>query len=87
MTLGPITDLSHRHIPGRHWTFTTNIVPRITSVTGAGGAAITDGADIDPGSLLTIKFNDVMEPITIRVNANGQQADLKWAADDRMGEI
>ncbi|HWO44790.1 MAG TPA: DUF3048 domain-containing protein, partial [Methylomirabilota bacterium] len=87
VTLGPITDLSHRHIPGRHWTFTTNIVPRITSVTGAGGAAITDGADIDPGSLLTIKFNDVMEPITIRINANGQQADLKWAADDRSATI
>ncbi len=87
VTLGPITDLSHRQIPGRHWTFTTNIVPRITSVTGAGGAAITDGVDIDPGSLLTIKFNDVMEPITIRVNANGQQADLKWAADDRSATI
>ena len=87
VTLGPITDLSHRHIPGRHWTFTTNIIPRITSVTGAGDAAITDGADIDPGSPLTVKFNDAMEPVTIRVNANGQRADLKWAADDRSATI
>jgi len=87
VTLGPITDLSHRHIPGRQWTFTTNIVPRITSVTGTGGAAVTDGSDIDPGTPLTIKFNDAMEPITIRVNVNGQQAELKWAADDRSATI
>src|SRR5229473_5156758 len=36
VTLSPITDLSHHHVPGGLWTFTTNIVPRITSVTGAG---------------------------------------------------
>src|SRR5207245_2224127 len=36
VTLSPITDLSHRRIPGSRWTFTTNIVPRITTVSGAG---------------------------------------------------
>jgi len=87
VTLSPISDLSHRHIPGSRWTFTTNIVPRITAVSGTGGAAITDGSDVDPGTPLTIKFNDAMEPITVRVNVNAQQADLKWAADDRSATI
>src|SRR3989475_4133133 len=87
VTLSPISDLSHRRIPGSRWTFTTNIVPRITTVSGAGGAAITDGSDVDPGTPLTIKFNDAMEPITVRVNVNAQQADLKWAADDRSATI
>jgi hypothetical protein len=87
VTLSAITDLSHHRIPGGRWTFTTNIVPHITSVTGAGGVAISDGAELDPGTQLTVNFNDAMEPITVRINVNAQQADLKWADDDRSATI
>ncbi|HEX9476790.1 MAG TPA: DUF3048 domain-containing protein [Candidatus Dormibacteraeota bacterium] len=86
VTLSPITDLSHHRIPGGRWNFTTNIIPRISSVTG-GGVALSDGSEIDPGTMLTVNFNDVMEPITIRVNIGTQQADLKWATDFRSATI
>ena len=86
VTLSPITDLSHHRVPGGRWTFTTNIVPRISSV-AAGGVALTDGSEIDPGTPLTIKFNDAMEPITIAVNIGTQPVNLKWAVDDRSATI
>jgi len=87
VTLGPLDDLSHHRIAGGRWVFTTNIVPRIMSVTGAGGTAIGDGVEIDPGTPLTVNFNDAMEPITIKVTIGTQQADLKWAADFRSATI
>ncbi len=87
VTLGPITDLSHHRIPGGRWTFTTNIVPRIMSVTATGGAALTDGSELDPGTPLTVNFNDTMVPATIKVTIGNVPADLKWAADDRSATI
>ena len=87
VNLAPITDLGHHHIQITHWSFTTLIVPRITSVTGAGGLALTNGAEIDPGTPLKINFNDAMERITIKVTLGAQIADLKWAADDRSATI
>lgn len=86
VTLSPITDLSHHRIPGGRWTFTTNIVPRITSVT-AGGAPISDGVEVDSGSSLTFNFNDVMETASIKMTIGTQPADLKWAADNRSATI
>ena len=83
VALGPITDLSHHRMPGGRWTFTTNIVPRITSVTAPGGAALTDGSEMDPGTPITINFNDAMEPTTIRVDVGTTQVNLTWAADAR----
>src|SRR5256712_4262345 len=83
VALGPITDLSHHRMPGGRWTFTTNIVPRITSVTAPGGAALTDGSEIDPGTPITIDFNDAMEPTTVRLDAGTTQVNLTWAADAR----
>jgi hypothetical protein len=87
VAMSPITDLSHHRVPGGQWTFTTNIVPRITAVTGAGGVALVDGSEIDPGTLLTINFNDAMEPMTVKVTVAAKLADLKWAADDRSATI
>ncbi len=86
VTLSPLTDLSHHRIPAGRWTFTTNIIPRIVSVTG-GGTALSDGLEIDPGTPLTVTFNDVMEPSTIKLTIGKQPADLKWAADNRSGTI
>jgi hypothetical protein len=83
VTLGPITDLSHHRVPGGRWTFTTNILPHITSVTTPGGVALDDGSEIDPGTPLTINFNDAMEPITVRVDLGATPANLRWAPDDR----
>ena len=81
VTLAPITDLGHRRIQATQWTFTTIIVPRVTSISGAGGAVLADGVEIDPGTPLKINFNDAMERITIKVTLGTQLADLKWAAD------
>ena len=86
VTLSPLTDLSHHRIPGGRWTFTTNIIPRIMSVTG-GGTALSDGLEIDPGTPLTVNFNDVMDPSTIKLTIGKQPVDLKWAADNRSGTI
>jgi Protein of unknown function (DUF3048) N-terminal domain/Protein of unknown function (DUF3048) C-terminal domain/Bacterial Ig-like domain len=87
VTVSPITDMSHHRVPGGQWTFTTNIVPRITGVTGAGGVALVDGSEIDPGTPLTVNFNDVMVPATIKVTIGANPADLKWAADNRSATI
>ncbi len=86
VTLSSITDTSHHRIPGGRWTFTTNIVPRIMSVTG-GDAALSDGLEVDPGTPLTVNFNDVMEPSTVKITLGTQPADLKWAADNRSATI
>jgi hypothetical protein len=87
VTLAAITDLGHHRVPATHWSFTTVIVPRVTSITGAGGASVADGNEIDPGTPLKINFNDAMEHITIKVTLGGQIADLKWASDDRSATI
>jgi len=87
VTLAPMTDQSQHRVPGGRWTFTTNIVPRISSVKGASGAALTDGSEIDPGTPITINFNDAMDPSTLNVTAAGKPANLKWAADDRSATL
>ena len=87
VSMKAIYDSSHHRVQAAHWTFTTIIVPRITSVAGPGGTALTDGAEIDPGTTLTLTFNDVMEPITIKVMIGTQIANLKWAPDDRSATL
>jgi hypothetical protein len=87
VTVNSLTDLSHHRVPGGQWTFTTNIVPRITAVTGAGSTALVDGSEIDPGTPLTINFNDTMEPMTVKFTIGTKLADLKWADDYRSATI
>ena len=86
--LKTIVDVGH-HVPLKSaaWTFTTIIVPRITSITESTGATITNGTDIDPGSILKLNFNDAMEPITIAVTVGAQTANLKWASDARSATL
>jgi hypothetical protein len=83
VSMKSITDKSQHHVRAAHWSFTTIIVPHVTSVSGADGKALTDGMEIDPGTTLKLTFNDAMEPVTIKVSLGTQVADLKWAADDR----
>jgi hypothetical protein len=87
VTLAPITDLGHHHVPGAYWTFTTLIVPSVSSITGAGGVALRNGSEIDPGTPLKINFNDAMEHISIKVTIGAQIAALSWAKDDRSATI
>jgi hypothetical protein len=87
VTLTAITDLGHHRVQPATWTFTTLIVPRVTSITGASDTVLADGAEIDPGTALKINFNDAMEHVTIKVTLGTQIADLKWAADDRSATI
>ncbi|HEV2216036.1 MAG TPA: DUF3048 domain-containing protein [Candidatus Dormibacteraeota bacterium] len=83
LTLRSFIDTTKHSVKARHWTFTTTIVPRITSVTGAGGAAITDGSEVQPGTTITFSFNDVMVPSTVKIILGTQPLTLAWAADSR----
>lgn len=87
MSLKPIYDVGHHRVNGGEWTFTTIIVPRVTSITASDGTALKDGMELDPGSGLKLTFNDAMEPVTIKVTVGGQIATLKWAADDRSATL
>jgi hypothetical protein len=87
VTMKAIYDVSHHRVQAARWDFTTIIVPRITSVAGPGGTPLTDGMEIDPGSTLKLNFNDVMEPVTIKVTIGTQIAALKWADDDRSATL
>ena len=83
VTMKPIFDVGHHRVQGSTWTFTTIIVPHVTSITGAAGTPLTDGTEIDPGTSLKLNFNDAMEPTSIKVTVGTQAVDLKWAADDK----
>ena len=84
VTLKPIVDVGHHRVQGTTWTFTTIIVPHITSITGPSGAPLSDGMEIDPASSLTLNFNDAMEPATVKVTLGATLiANLRWAAGDR----
>jgi hypothetical protein len=80
-TMKAVVDVGHHRVQGISWTFTTIIVPHVTSITGAAGSPLTDGMEIDPGTALKLNFNDAMEPTSIKVTIGTQAADLKWAAD------
>jgi len=85
VTMKPIFDVAHHRVQGTKWTFTTLIVPHVTSITApADTTPLTDGMEIDAGATLKLNFNDAMEPATIKVTLGGAQvADLKWATDDK----
>ncbi|MHB8588755.1 MAG: DUF3048 domain-containing protein [Candidatus Dormibacteraceae bacterium] len=83
VTLKPIFDVGHHRVQGSTWSFTTLIVPHVTSITGPAGTPLTDGTEIDPGTTLKLSFNDAMEPETMKVTVGAQVADVKWATDDR----
>jgi hypothetical protein len=83
VTMKAIVDVGHHRVQGNSWTFTTIIVPHVTSISGAAGSPLTDGMELDPGAALKLNFNDAMEPTSIKVTVGTQVADLKWAADDK----
>jgi Protein of unknown function (DUF3048) N-terminal domain/Protein of unknown function (DUF3048) C-terminal domain/Bacterial Ig-like domain len=83
VSMKTIVDGGHHRVQGNSWTFTTLIVPHVTSITSAAGAPLTDGMEIDLGAALKLNFNDAMEPTSIKVTIGTQVADLKWAADDK----
>jgi hypothetical protein len=83
VTMKPIVDVGHHKVQGASWTFTTIIVPHVTSITGPAGSPLIDGAEIDSGATLKLNFNDAMEPTSIKVTLGTQIADLKWAPDDK----
>jgi hypothetical protein len=83
VTMKSIVDVGHHRVQGGNWTFTTIIVPHVTSVTGPAGTPLIDGAEIDSGTTLKLNFNDAMETTSIKVTLGTQVADLKWAPDDR----
>jgi hypothetical protein len=87
VTVKPIIDVGHHRIPGSTWTFTTLIVPHVTSIAGAAGSALADGTEIDAGTTLKLSFNDAMEPLTMKVTLSGQVANVTWATDDRSATV
>jgi DUF3048 family protein/Big-like domain-containing protein len=87
VSMKTLVDAGHRTVHGATWSFTTIIVPRITSVTTTGGAAVSDGSEVDPGSILKFSFNDAMVPETFKLAEGAQPAALKWAGDDRSATL
>ena len=87
VTMKPIIDVGRHRVQGSTWTFTTLIVPHITSITGADGVPLADGTEIDPGTTLKLNFNDAMEPITVKVTVGTQVVNLNWATDDRSATV
>ena len=87
VTIKPIVDIGRHRVQGSTWTFSTLIVPHVTSITGTAGTPLTDGTEIDPGTTLKLNFNDAMEPTTIKVTFGAQVVDLKWATDDRSATV
>jgi hypothetical protein len=83
VALDGLTDLGHRPVKAIHWTFTTNIVPRVVSVTTPAGAALADGNEIDPGTPLQLNFNEPMDQGSVSVTIGTKVASLKWSADGR----
>ncbi|TMC08790.1 MAG: DUF3048 domain-containing protein [Chloroflexi bacterium] len=87
LALRSFTDTSRHQVKAAHWTFTTTIVPRIASVTGAGGAPITDGSEVQPGTTITLAFNDVMVPTTVKMTLGAKALTLNWAKDSRSATV
>ena len=87
VTLKPIIDVGRHRIGGAQWVFTTNIIPRITSITGPGGVELGEGSEILPGTVLTINFNDAMDTSSISIAMRSKPATLKWAADSRSATL
>ncbi len=87
VTMKPIVDVGRHRVQGSTWTFTTLIVPHLTSITGLGGAPLKDGGEIDPGTILKFNFNDAMEPTTVKITLGTQVVNLTWAADDRSATV
>jgi hypothetical protein len=81
VSLKPIYDIGHHRVGASQWTFTTNIIPRVTAITAGDGSPLKDGMEIDPGVTMKLSFNDAMEPVTIKVTVGTQVATLKWATD------
>jgi hypothetical protein len=48
VTMKPIVDVGHHRVPGSTWSFTTLIVPHVTSITGPAGTPLANGTEIDP---------------------------------------
>ncbi len=87
VTMSAISDLGHHKVKAAQWTFTTNIEPRVLSITAAAGVVLADGGEIDPAAPLQINFNDAMNPTTVSLTLGTKVAALKWAADSRSAAI
>ena len=87
VTMKPIVDVGHHRLPGSTWSFTTLIVPHVTSITGTAGTPLTDGTEIDAGTTLKLNFNDAMEPETMKVTLGAQVVNATWAADDKSATV
>jgi DUF3048 family protein/Big-like domain-containing protein len=87
VTLQPFYDTTRHQVKGVQWSFTTTIVPRITSVTGPNGAPITNGSEIQPGTTITIAFNDAMVTSTVKMMLGKEPLTLSWAPGSRVATV
>lgn len=87
VVLHQFTDTTKHPVKGARWTFTTTIVPHISSVTGASGAPISDGSEVQPGTTLTLTFNDTMVPTSVKVMMGDHPLTLTWAKDSRSATV
>jgi hypothetical protein len=86
VTLNALVDLGHHPVKATQWTFTTNIQPRVLSIT-AGSAGLIEGGELDPAAPLQINFNDAMDQETVNVTLGTKVASLKWSDDGKSASM
>lgn len=87
VTLNALVDLGHHPVKATQWTFTTNIQPRVLSITAPGGAGLIEGGEIDPAAALQINFIDAMDQETVSVTLGTKVAGLKWSVDGKSASM
>jgi hypothetical protein len=82
----PFKDGGH-DVQARTLTFTTTIVPRVTTVTTDSGAGVADAADIPAGTKLVLNFNAPMNQPSVQLQVNGSASNLAWGQDGKSATL
>jgi hypothetical protein len=74
-------------VSARAWTFTTTILPRVTTYLDDQGNDLVPGASVEQGHNLILFFNTWMQPDQTFLTVNGQAAKLAWSNDGRLANL
>jgi hypothetical protein len=83
VTLAAFEDAGGHAFKRSAWHFTTTILPRVLSLTPAGGQALADGGELEIGTRATLAFNDAMNSARTTLHGNGGPLALTWAKDGK----
>ena len=74
-------------VNSRAWTFTTTLLPRVTTYIDDQGNDLVPGASVEQGHDLNLEFNTWMLTDQTVVTANGQAAKVIWSHDGRQAIV